>query len=120
MTIYLLAILPVKVKWLAWFSGALLLLGFLGASWAYRCAVIAAFTNYFLFFGKEIFAEAAQRREVVTRRRRFESAKNEAADEALHRCEVCGRTELSEPHLDFRVARDGHEYCVEHLPRAAG
>jgi hypothetical protein len=25
---------------------------------------------------------------------------------------------LSDPNLDFRVARDGEEYCMAHLPKA--
>jgi hypothetical protein len=25
---------------------------------------------------------------------------------------------LSDPNLDFRVARDGEEYCMPHLPKA--
>jgi hypothetical protein len=32
---------------------------------------------------------------------------------------VCGATELSDPNLDFRVARDGEEYCMAHLPKTA-
>ena len=32
---------------------------------------------------------------------------------------VCGRSELVAPDLDFRVASDGEEYCVEHLPKPA-
>jgi len=36
----------------------------------------------------------------------------------LHKCAICGATELSDPNLDFRVARDGEEYCIAHLPRA--
>ena len=117
MTIFLMAIVPVKVKWLAWIYGALLLFGFLTSSWGYRFAVLAAFTNYLVFFGGEIFQDAVQRNEVAARRRRFESERSADAAESLHRCEVCGRTEIGEPHLDFRVARDGREFCVEHLPK---
>jgi hypothetical protein len=40
-----------------------------------------------------------------------------SADDALHRCAVCGATELTDPNLDFRVARDGEEYCMAHLPK---
>lgn len=119
MTIYFMLVLPVKVKWLAWIYGALLFVGLIGASVSYLFAVVAALANYIIFFGKEILQEAALRREVSTRRQRFESAKTAAAEESLHRCEVCHRTEIDEPHLEFRVARDGHEYCVEHLPKPA-
>jgi hypothetical protein len=116
MVIYFMMILPLKVKWLAWIYGALLLFGFLTSPLAYKFAVVAAFSNYLVFFGREIFQAAALRREVSTRRRRFEEATSVDAGLAMHRCEVCGRTEIDEPHLDFRVSRDGHEYCVDHLP----
>jgi hypothetical protein len=38
--------------------------------------------------------------------------------ESLHKCAVCGATELTDPNLEFRVARDGEEYCMKHLPSA--
>src|SRR5881398_2047343 len=115
--IYILFILPVKIKWLAWVFAAFLLLGFVVNSNSYHAALIAAFANYFIFFGPEIIRQATHRREVSTRRRRFEEH-SRSADDALHRCAVCGATELSDPSLDFRVARDGEEYCMAHLPKA--
>ncbi len=115
--IYILFILPVKIKWLAWVFAAFLLLGFVLNSNSYRAALIAAFANYFIFFGPEIVRQATHRHEVSTRRRRFETHSRNA-DEALHRCAVCGATELTDPNLDFRVARDGEEYCMAHLPKA--
>ena len=116
-TIYVMALVPVKVKWLAWFSGAMLLLGFLFNGWDYRLAVLVAFANYFLFFGREIFHEVVMRRDVAARRRKFAAAQRDD-DDALHRCAVCGRTEHVAPDLEFRVAKDGHEYCTDHLPKA--
>lgn len=117
-TIYLMGLIPLKVKWLAWFYGILLVLGFIFNGWDYRIGLLAAFANYFIFFGREIFLEAVHRREVHSRRMRFESAQR-SDDEAMHRCAVCGRTELAHPELEFRVSRDGQEYCVEHLPKAS-
>jgi len=114
--IYVLFILPVKIKWVAWVSAAFLLLGTFLNSNSYRMATVAALSNYLIFFGPEIVYEARHRHEVSTRRRRFEShARSET--EPLHQCAVCGATELSDPNLDFRVARDGEEYCVAHLPK---
>jgi len=115
--IYILFVLPVKIKWLAWILAAYLLLRFVLQPNSYRAALIAAFINYFIFFGPEIIHLARHRRDVSTRRRRFESQSRNAT-EALHRCAVCGATELSDPNLDFRVARDGEEYCMAHLPKA--
>jgi len=115
--IYILFILPVKIKWLAWILAAYLLIGFFLRPNSYRAALIIAFTNYFIFFGPEIIHQTQHRHDVSTRRRRFE-AQSRSSTETLHRCAVCGATELSDPNLDFRVARDGEEYCMAHLPKA--
>jgi hypothetical protein len=117
-TIYFFFVLPVKVKWMAWITAAFLLLGFVGGPWVYRAAVFAALSNFLLFFGRDIVHEAKHRQDVSGRRRRFEEAA-QSADEAMHRCAVCGRTEIVAPDLEFRVSRDGEEYCLEHLPKTA-
>jgi membrane associated rhomboid family serine protease len=116
--IYLFLILPVRVKWLAWIWAALLLFGFLSSANSYRMALIAAFANYLIFFGPDHVRAARNRQQVASRRRRFEKTERQE-EEALHRCATCGATELSDPNLEFRVSRDGEEYCLAHLPSAA-
>ncbi len=111
-------ILPVKVKWLAWVDGAFLLLGFAGGGDAYRMALIAALANYLIFFGRDLFAEARQHHTTAKRRERFKREAAPVENEPLHRCAVCNKTEFTDPELDFRVADNGDEYCVAHLPRA--
>ncbi|MDB4802030.1 hypothetical protein OAG92_07255, partial [Akkermansiaceae bacterium] len=49
------------------------------------------------------------------RRVKFQSQSNDSRGRTLHRCVVCNRTELSDPQLDFRVAENGDEYCLDHL-----
>ena len=115
--IYILFILPMRIKWLAWIYGALLILGFFMGTNSYRAALVAVFGNYLIFFGPEIVQQARQRRGVSERRRRFE-VESKRETESLHKCAVCSRTELTDPDLEFRVARDGEEYCMEHLPSA--
>ena len=79
--------------------------------------MIAALANYLIFFGPEFIYQARHRHEVSSRRKRYEdNARSEA--EPLHKCAVCDATELSDPNLEFRVARDGEEYCLAHLPSA--
>ena len=115
--IYVFFILPVKVKWLAWVSAALLFFGFATSPNSYRMALIAAFANYLIFFGPEIIRAARSRHETAGRRRRFaESTRPEK--EALHHCAICGATEQTNANLEFRVARNGEEYCLAHLPSA--
>jgi membrane associated rhomboid family serine protease len=116
--IYVFFILPLKIKWIAWVYAAFLLLAFVTQSNSYRLALIAALSNYLIFFGPGVIQQLRQRKEVAVRRKRFEiQARPE--DEPLHRCATCGATELTDPSLEFRVARDGEEYCLAHLPRPA-
>ncbi len=111
-------ILPVKVKWMAWFFAVSVLWQFLSlASFAYGMALVAALLNYLLFFGPQIVARLRQRREVGARREAYRSA-SIPEEEPLHRCAVCKRTDVSNPELDFRVAADGNDYCMEHLNQA--
>ncbi|MDO4803920.1 MAG: hypothetical protein Q4A32_03760 [Lachnospiraceae bacterium] len=44
--------------------------------------------------------------------------RTESAKTPRHRCEICGRTELDDPNLEFRFCTKcsgSHEYCMEHL-----
>lgn len=115
---YVFLILPLKVKWLAWIYAGFLLLGFVTQSNSYRLALIAALSNYLIFFGPGVIQQLRQRKEVAVRRQRFEVQSRSEA-EPLHKCATCGATELTDPSLEFRVARDGEEYCIAHLPRPA-
>lgn len=117
--IYFAYVLPLKVKWIAWGSAALLLFQFIFGSMAYRAAFIAGMANYLLFFGPDIYRSAQHRKDVVARRRRFEVQSRDTQAEPLHKCATCGATELTDPNLEFRVARNGEEYCIAHLPRPA-
>ena len=108
-------ILPVKVKWMAWLSAAFLFYGFVTGSASYRMAVVAALSNYLIFFGPEVWQEAGRRASVAQRRQKFEKAKIPES-EALHCCVVCKRTDVTNPELDFRVSSDGNDYCTEHRP----
>jgi membrane associated rhomboid family serine protease len=116
--IYVFFILPLKIKWIAWVYAAFLLLAFVTQSNSYRMALIAALSNYLIFFGPEVIQQVRHRKEVAGRRKRFE-IQSRGDEESLHKCATCGATELSDPNLEFRVASDGEEYCLAHLPRPA-
>ena len=115
---YVFLILPLKVKWMAWIYAGFLLLAFVTQSNSFRLALIAALSNYLIFFGPGVIQQLRQRKEVAVRRQRFEVQSRSEA-EPLHKCATCGATELTDPSLEFRVARDGEEYCLAHLPRPA-
>ena len=57
------------------------------------------------------------RGKVRVRRAKFEAGRP-SKEQTLHRCAECGRTEISDPELDFRVSADGEEYCLDHLKKS--
>ena len=112
--IFLFGIIPLRLKWVALISVAIFALAFVQGDWGARAAILVAFSNYLLFFGPMFMRRSVEARQIAARRAKFELAKR--TDETLHKCEACGRTEISNPELEFRVAADGHEYCTAHLP----
>jgi hypothetical protein len=113
--ILLFFILPVKIKWVAMFSMlfplSVLVLGPLPE----KMIVAMCLGNYLVFFAPSFFRQSLDRGKVQRRRAQFESAKLPVT-ESLHRCETCRITEVTDPDAEFRVAADGHEYCISHLP----
>ena len=103
-------ILPMKVKWLAWFVAVITALSFLGApSMGHRVAILAPLLNYFLFF-KDALAQSMQAKR---RRKEFEAERQARAEEALHTCYVCGATDKSHPDRDFRYKTvDGETVAI--------
>lgn len=103
-------ILPVKVKWLAWFAGVIMFLTFLGGpTMGHRLAILAPVLNYLFFFWGDL-VQATKSRE---RRKKFDVERKQAAQEALHTCSVCSTTDLSDPQRDFRYkVVDGDAVCI--------
>ena len=119
--IRLMFVIPIRIMWLALFRGGIFVIFFLSALaqdlWL-GIGFLCVFANVLIAFGPKAVRDYRQRGQVASRRRRFEAA--QAPDhEFLHRCKVCDKTEHDDPDLDFRVAADGEEYCMEHLPGKA-
>ena len=110
-------ILPVKVKWLALLQW--LYYGYVFAVYGapVKLAVLAAVATFLIFFSGEIVAR------LRTGRRRVAYQASQAASredelQPRHRCRICGKTELTDPQMDFRYCSKcaGDEcYCSEHL-----
>jgi hypothetical protein len=114
-------VLPIRIVWLALFSAVLMIFSAIGQPLVVAATLGVAFLNYFLFFGKTlrqmlpssaVFSPAEGKLSEVLQ-------KNPLQDSNLtfHRCHTCGRTEVSEPLLEFRVSSNGEEYCSDHRPR---
>ena len=110
-------VIPMKIKWLAWLDAFLLLPSLLFSDWGYRIGVLAALANFGVFFGPALLRARRERKDQILRQTAFLDPEDQ---QTLHCCHICGRTEVSAPHLEFRVARDGNEYCVEHIRSAVG
>ena len=98
--------------------------GFIGSIYrANALAAVVSILNFLVFFfatrnmqrysPKEVKRRATYRKEVQAGKEQ-----SQYADGAKHRCSVCGRTELTNPDLEFRYCSKcnrNHEYCQEHL-----
>ena len=110
-------ILPVKIKWLALLTWIFFAYQFIVGGVAARLQIIAAVGNFFIFFANDIWLGAKQhRRRMMGEATRLASVA--AAGQPRHRCRTCGKTDLSNPELDFRYCSKcaGDQcYCSEHI-----
>lgn len=107
--ILLFFILPIKIKWLALMSAAGLGFVFISVPGAMRMNILFSLLNFLITFGPGFIQQLKHRGEVADRRRRFESAKSDVA--YFHKCHVCGKTEIDDATLDFRITASGDEIC---------
>ena len=107
--ILLFFVLPIKIKWLALITAAGIGFVFLGAPLLLKASMLVSMLNFFVTFGPGFIRQMRHRGEVADRRKRFESSKLEAA--YFHKCHVCGKTEIDDPKLDFRITANGDEIC---------
>lgn len=114
-------ILPIKVKWLAWFEAAVFVLNMiLGRT----LLPIIGLLNYFLFCGDSLVADLRFLKmrtsgSAVKFRRKVKKAEQSASNlHYLHKCSVCGKTDTEHPELEFRFCSQCvgyHCFCEEHI-----
>ena len=108
--ILLFFILPIKIKWLAFIGAAGVGFAFMGNDWSMRIHIFFSLLNFLITFTPGFIRQWKHRGEVMSRRQRFESESKR--DEAyFHKCNVCGKTEIDDPTLDFRITAGGDEIC---------
>lgn len=127
-------ILPVKIKYLAYISGAAIFIQFLLADATIKVIIVSGLLNFLVFFGKPLIIERLLNIKIKKRQRDYRRMATKSwgvepkvysgpyrsgkKTTAKHCCGVCGRTEQSNPDLEFRYCSqcEGyHEYCMEHL-----
>ncbi len=124
-------IIPMKIKWLAWLDAAffvyeILRLLFTGHPLLALLPVVAIL-NYLLFFASDIGgtlsywtgrAKSGAGRRKGPKVVNFHGAKTQAREGYLHKCAVCGRTDVSDPGMEFRYCSrcNGYYcYCSDHI-----
>jgi len=111
--LYIFFILPVKIKWLALLTWIGYAYEALVGSWDTRLLVLASLSNFFLFFGKDLY----WRIKTGNRKMVFQAKQYSTGREPFHKCTVCGKTDISHPQMEFRYCSDcgGLGYCMDHI-----
>jgi len=99
-------VIPVKVRYIGWVMWGFYLLALIGGDLAVRAQVLASIIPYGVFFGRDMVTGMHSRR----RRATFRRAAAPEPGEAFHVCDACGRTDRTDPDLDFRY-KDGNCVC---------
>ncbi len=128
MQVLLYFIIPIKMKWMSIVYVAIIgfniIQAIIGGQLFIAIPIIASLLNVLIFFvltrktarfnPKDIHRRAEFKRNVTPPRTQY----RDGTPIARHKCAVCGRTELTNPELEFRFCSkcDGnYEYCSDHL-----
>jgi hypothetical protein len=112
--IMLFFIIPVKVKWLALITWIFYLILFATGDWLTKMLIVAAVSNFLLFFGRDIFQQMKLNRRQMARKMVNLAPK----DDAINCCIVCGVTEKTDRRMEFRYCPECAGtpcYCIVHL-----
>ncbi len=131
--VLLLYIIPIKMKYLAWFYFALTIFELLFYPFPINLFPVLALLNYFLFFGSDVlrilpdFIRPQRKSKPFGAFHKKERpnpdwAKNYRSKTGeqpyRHKCAVCGRTDTAYPDLEFRYCSkcSGYYcYCIDHI-----
>ena len=108
-------VLPLKVKYLAYISCVFYLLSFLGAvTLLDKVLMLICVLTFVLFFYDTIKLNLKQKKRIRSLRKESESQ-----NEAMHICAVCGKSDISNPELEFRYRNEnGQAVCYCNLCRS--
>lgn len=135
MQVLLFFVIPIKVKWLAWFDAALFAFDIIRSllqiptigmfALVGVVAPIVAILNYLIFFWDDLMATMGRvKRQTAHRTSRqtvnFKQATKHAQQTKgyIHKCAVCGKTDTDYPNEEFRYCSkcNGYYcYCSEHI-----
>ena len=131
MTVLLMFVIPVKMKWMSIVYAALVIYDvaryFMNGAWFMALPIIASLLNFVIFFlGTRDFNRYNPKE--IHRKNEFKRAVNGGSKTVpfpgnsnavtKHKCAVCGLTEKDDPNLEFRFCskcNGNYEYCQDHL-----
>ena len=112
--LYIMFILPVKIKWLAMVTWAGYFFTVIFGGWSGRFMVLASILNFLVFFGADVVRKAKHGKRQMAR----QATRCATKDKPRHCCKVCGVTERSPDKPEFRycnICQPTTCYCTEHL-----
>ncbi len=122
MQVLLMFIIPIKVKWLGIAYGILLGLeciqGLIGQDYCIFFAIGSQLLNLFFFYLQTGRLSRFKPKDVKRRHDFNRNVKMAPRGVTRHKCAVCGRTEETNPELEFRFCskcNGNYEYCQDHL-----
>lgn len=118
-------LIPIEMRWLAVVYAGIAFLNVFSGSWAIRIAIVSSLLNVLIFFfsthnlnrvnPREIHRRNAYKRAATPE---WERPNRSGQPVARHKCAICGRTELTNPEMEFRFCskcNGNYEYCQDHL-----
>jgi hypothetical protein len=117
MEILLFFILPIKMKWIGIFTGVFLIYNSITFSIQIQ-SILPILGPIFGILNFVIFIVVPSIRNKTPKIHHFKFKFNQRKkNQPIHKCTICGITELDDPYMDFRycVECKDHEYCLNHL-----
>lgn len=114
----LLYIIPVKVRYLGIFTGAMYLVACFSGGLSSSITIISGVINYLLFFGSDLYLWTKRATRRISSPKTIPSPHRATRTIAHHTCSTCGANDADNPNLEFRYCSKcvGNPcFCSEHL-----
>lgn len=118
MQVLLMFIIPVKVKYMGIIYGVYLVLECLMGGIINWVIIGSSLLNFVVFFITSRRTTQRMSPKQIKRRQEFKTQVRHTARITRHKCAICGRTEETNPELEFRFCskcNGNYEYCQDHL-----
>ncbi len=111
-------IIPMKVRYLGIFTGAMYLVACCSGGLSVTITVFSGVTNYLIFFGSDLYLWTKRAARRMSSPQAIPSPHRTTHDTPHHQCVVCGANDSDHPDLEFRYCSKcpGNPcFCSQHL-----